>query len=772
MLFKKPRFYHVFAVSALLLCSLASNSQEQPDSLIKKNSSPRTVYAMPEADPSETKSGVKGPGATLEKKANKLYYNKAFQSAIPFYEKLRTMDSTDEQTLSRLAECYRLTNNLPGQLLVYGSLVRQSKAQAIEELYYGQALMQNGEMESARPYLEKYSADSRGKNLAASFAKQKVYARNSDAYVVKLAAFNSPYNDMCAVKFDSAVVFASTRPNNKWIVRNQNWTGGSYTNVFATEKDEKGLEKKPMLFLKSLRTKFNTGPVCFNKDQYMIYYTMNHALKNEKARDGNYKLMILEGELDLDGLMMVRQPSFINKEYNYAHPSLSADGKTLYFASDQDGGMGGMDIYRSEKDATGSWGPAINLGELVNTAGNEVFPFIAAKGNLFFSSNGHDGLGGLDIYEVRMRDNKPVKLYNMGVPVNSAFDDFGIFIEAGGKAGYISSNRQSGGQNDDIYELEILREIRRGKEVLIRTKDKLTGLPVANARLLVERDTVFTNDSGEYTTIIDEEAVIKVKTLKEDCFEIKDTISARASAEDQIVKELFLEDNPKLFLHGIITDAKTGEPLNGVNIRITEINDGNDVDRYTTTPNGDYFKFLFDGRIGDQLAYLIKLEKNGYLSRSLIFNHIVEKPGEIDMNKLVNLSLGKVELGMDLGKLIDLQPIYFDVGKSKIRPDAAAELDKIVEVMNLYPTMSIELGSHTDCRSSAASNMKLSAARAASSKDYIVKKGINKLRITAKGFGETRLLNDCACEGKVVNTCPDEVHAKNRRTEFLITRIQ
>ena len=233
-----------------------------------------------------------------------------------------------------------------------------------------------------------------------------------------------------------------------------------------------------------------------------------------------------------------------------------------------------------------------------------------------------------------------------------------------------------------------------------------------------------------------------------------------------------LENNPKVFLHAIIADAKTGQPLNGVSIRITDINTGKDVDRFTTTPNGDYIKFLFDGRIGDPLSYLIKLEKSGYLSRSLIFNHVIDKPGELDMNRLVNLKLGKVELGMDLGKLIDLQPIYFDVGKAKIRPDAAALLDKIVDVMTLYPTMFIELGSHTDCRSSAESNMKLSAARAASSRDYIAAKGVNKMRIVAKGYGETQLLNDCGCEANKQSNCPEELHAKNRRTEFVITRLQ
>lgn len=757
-------------MACAILFSPPTYSQEEQDSGTKKNKNPRTEYALPKANPQEENGN--NPMSHYSTKADKLYEDKSYQAAIPSYEKLLKLDSTNEQNLSRLAECYRLTSNLPGQLRVYGMLVRQTKATPIQVLYYGQALMQNGEADAAKIQFEKYDGDTRGKNLIASYSKQKSYTRNADAYAVKYAAFNSPYNDMCAVRYNSAIIFASTRPLANWIAQQHSWTGEAYTNIFSTEKDEKGLEKTPSLFLKDLDTRFNTGPVCFNTEKRLIYYTINNASRDDRARNGNFKLRILEAELDLKGLVRVRQPSFANKEYNYAHPSLSADGNTLYFASDQDGGMGGMDIYKSEKDANGNWGPALNMGELINTAGTEVFPFIAPQGNLFFSSNGHDGLGGLDIYEVSMRNNKPMRLYNMGEPVNSQYDDFGIFLEADGKSGYISSSRETDGKTDDIFELQILREVRRGKELLIRTKDKKTGTPLPNTRILFDRDTIFTNEAGEYTTIIDEEAVVKLKTLKEDCFEIKDTVSAKTATEDQIVKDLLLENNPKVFLHAIITDAKTGQPLNGVSIRITDINTGKDVDRFTTTPNGDYIKFLFDGRIGGQLSYLIKLEKNGYLSRSLIFNHVIDKPGELDMNRIVNLKLGKVELGMDLGKLIDLQPIYFDVGKAKIRPDAAALLDKIVDVMTLYPSMFIELGSHTDCRSSAESNMKLSAARAASSRDYIVAKGVNKLRIVAKGYGETQLLNDCGCEATKQSNCPEEMHAKNRRTEFVITRLQ
>jgi outer membrane protein OmpA-like peptidoglycan-associated protein len=303
-------------------------------------------------------------------------------------------------------------------------------------------------------------------------------------------------------------------------------------------------------------------------------------------------------------------------------------------------------------------------------------------------------------------------------------------------------------------------------------KDKENSMPQDSAKLVINGDTVLTNLKGEYALALDDDKEYRIQTLKKEFFNREDTIISSAVTEDTFTKEIVIEKDPKLFLRALITDAKTNELLEGVNIKLTDIAASSEVDTYTTTSSGDYFKMLYGKRLGDKLTYLIRLEKAGYLERTVIFSHTIDKAGEINMNQSLNMSLGKVEVGMDLAKMIDIKPIYFDLGKSDIRKDAAEELDKIVQVMMEYPNMFIELGSHTDCRSNAASNMKLSTARAKASAEYIVKKGINKMRITGKGYGESKLLNNCACEGKVKSTCPEEEHTKNRRTEFLITRIK
>ncbi|MDI1355425.1 MAG: OmpA family protein [bacterium] len=789
-LFFVPCIGQVQETSTTSAASTTQNEMQQPDSAAKNNGGTRSIMAPASANkPSravntttyaiaEHTNGIENESTseleknTVWKKGMVLYNTKAYSEAIPYFEKVRLTDSTNALLLTKLGDCYRLTNNTQGKLSCYGAMIRNGNAQPIQELYYGQALVENDEAEAARPYFEKYGADSRGKDLASSFGKTKSYTRNADAYSVVLASFNSLQNDMCAIKFNNSIVFASSRPTSKWIGKNQGWTNGAYMNVWATEKDEKGLEKKPVIFLKDLNTKYNDGPICFNKDLYMIYYTTNSARKAEHARDGSFKLRILEGEFDQGGLISVKLPSFNNKEYNFAHPSLSPNGYTIYFSSDKDGGLGGMDIYMSKKDSSGVWGPAINLGSVVNTAGNEVFPFISPTGLLYFSSNGHDGMGGLDIYESKLKEGKPARIYNMGQPINSRFDDFGFYLSADSTSGFISSNRKAGGMDDDIYNLQIIREVRRGKDVLITTIDKESGLALANTKLLINKDTVFANEKGEYLTMVEEGDVLRIKSLKEDYFNVTDSVASDTSLTDAFTKQLVLEKNPKLFLRALITDAKTNELLEGVTVKVIDMVNGSQVDLFTTTEGGDYFRFLFNNRIGDKLTYLVKLDKPGYLQRSVIFSHTITKPGEVNMNESVNLSLGKIEVGMDLAKMVDLKPIYFDLAKSTIRKDAAEELDKIVEVMNEYPEMYVELGSHTDCRSSAASNLKLSTARAQASVDYIVKRGINKARIVGKGYGEGKLLNNCACEGSMQSTCTEEEHSVNRRTEFLITKLK
>lgn len=708
------------------------------------------------------------------KAANKLYSAKLYTQAIPKYESALKKDSTNADVLNNLGECYRLTNNNRGQLICYGKLVKTGKAEEVHKLYYGQALMQAGKYDDAKKYMEEFKGDKRGEELAKGITNLQKFAKNADAYALKEFQYNTPQNDFSAFTFlNDKIVYTSNQTRSSWISRKHGWTGNNYCHMYMTEKNEFGEYDTPAMFIAEYVPKFNDGPFCASKDGHNIFFTRNSTNKKDKSSDGSQKLKIMQATILNDNLQSMMVLKFNNNEYNCAHPAISADGKTLYFSSDMGGGQGGMDIYYCKLDAGGAWGTPINMGDKVNTKGNEIFPSITEDNVLYFASNGHEGLGGLDIYESKIRDDKAGKVYNMGKPVNSEFDDFAYNLNSEGKKGFLSSNRKSGGMNDDIYHVDVLRKVARGKTVNFIVKDKNSQeiLPLTTIKL--NTDSFTTNEKGEFQTVLEEDVNYALVVKKEKYFDIQDSISTKSSTEEEeFTKTVELEKDPNLILLAGIYDAKTGAGIEDVKIKIKDLAVSNDFVLLKTEKNGEYKQPIKGKKIGDKLLYLVTIEKEGYVTKTLNFTYDITKEGEIQMNELLALTIGKVEVGMDLAKMIDIKPIYFDLGKSKIRPDAAIELSKVVAIMKEYPAMIIELGAHTDCRGAAAANLKLSGARAVAAAAYIVKSGIDKTRITGKGYGESKLLNTCGCEGKVKSTCTEFEHSQNRRTEFIIVKLK
>ncbi|MBK6775609.1 MAG: OmpA family protein [Flavobacteriales bacterium] len=217
-----------------------------------------------------------------------------------------------------------------------------------------------------------------------------------------------------------------------------------------------------------------------------------------------------------------------------------------------------------------------------------------------------------------------------------------------------------------------------------------------------------------------------------------------------------------------VSDAKTSAPLQGADVRITdERGIGGTMMQGATEASGEIFTNLKSMSVGDSLVLRVVLSKPGYFPKTGVVVKRIDKTGKVVLNDHMDCSLEAIDIGKDIGKAIDIKPIYFDLGKHAIRKDAAAELDKIVQVMTDNPTMVIELGSHTDARGSDKSNLALSDKRAKSSAAYIVSKGIAKDRIAGKGYGESKLLNSCGNGTK----CSDTEHQMNRRTEFIIVKM-
>jgi outer membrane protein OmpA-like peptidoglycan-associated protein len=522
---------------------------------------------------------------------------------------------------------------------------------------------------------------------------------------------------------------------------------------------------------KTVSSLYHDGPASLSADEKTVYLTKSNIvvkkIKGVLVNVVNLKLYILTKEADGKLSKPVSFP-YNSDDYSLGHATVTKDGKRMYFVSDMPGGLGQTDLYLSE-NVNGQWQKPENLGQAINTEGREMFPYVHEDGTLFFSTDGRAGLGGLDLYFTVPAMDAYFEPQSLGYPINSNYDDFGFALNDDLKTGYFSSNRSGGKGKDDIYFF-------RAKEPLMgvtlsgivfdeSNKEKVNNAWVYlldNNKLVIDSTKV--NDQAEYSFVINDPSKEYFVGAKE-----------RVKYYDRLIPvgKLQTGDNkkdvglfPKYKLIDQIVDAKTNTPVEGV--KTTFIDKAtNQPKTYTTDATGTFTDIIRGKKPGDKLQFSIKYEKEGYIT--------VEKNYDIllDINTVIDLkeTMQKLEIGADIAKVIQINPIYFDLAKWNIRKDAAAELDKIVKVMQENPTMTIELGSHTDCRSTKAYNLSLSSKRAKSSAEYIVSKGIAKNRIVGKGYGESKLINGCECEGKVVSTCSEDEHQANRRTEFLITKF-
>ncbi|HRS54504.1 MAG TPA: hypothetical protein P5250_07330, partial [Bacteroidales bacterium] len=255
------------------------------------------------------------------------------------------------------------------------------------------------------------------------------------------------------------IIFVSSRLSTKLINHSDGWTGYYYNNLFVTEKKSNGKYKRVKLFSRKIQSYLNNGPVSFSSDMKKVYFTRNAMFNNkaQRSEDGKAKLQICQADYYNKKKTFDNVVEFAYNDYNYnfAYPVISSDGKYLYFASDCPGGYGGMDIWMCEWEGD-RWGYPVNLGEKVNSAGNEIFPYIYGSDKLYFSSDGRGGLGGLDIFvtNINSLNGQPINnADNVGANINSLYDDFGIVFRADGKSGFVSSNRSS--NDDNIYEFVI-----------------------------------------------------------------------------------------------------------------------------------------------------------------------------------------------------------------------------------------------------------------------------------------------------------------------------
>ncbi|MBC7411230.1 MAG: PD40 domain-containing protein [Bacteroidia bacterium] len=704
------------------------------------------------------------------KKGTKYYNNYSYSKAI---KKLEPLTEKSTEVNRKLADSYMRLGNVEKAESYYATVANAPDATPADAYNYFYVLRSVGKYTESETWIKKFhsniATDSRGieyTNNIGSFTKLKT---DEGRFKIKNLEMNSAQQEFGATYYNKQIVYASTQRVVQSQVRTWNGNDKNFLNMYVADRATDNELLKSVEFSKSINKKYHEGPASFSTDgKFMVFTRDNYE---NKSSDGVKKLQLFSSELKEDKWTKPEAFTFNNKEYSTGHPSLTADGKTMYFASDMPGGKGGADLYKTTRGTDGVWTAPENLGTKINTEGNEIFPSIHKDGLLFFASNGHVGLGGLDVFVAQLKDGKAIKLQNVGTPINGTKDDFAFILDDDQKGGYFSSNRTDGKGDDDIYSYSLFKPFKFGKQIKGVAKDK-TGTLLANTKVNLYDgkgkvvETIVTSADGAYLFNVDDDDVYKLDGVKDKYFEGKNT--ADTKDKDVIEADVILEKDPGNALCLLVTEGKTGAPVEGVKVKVTDLKTGEIFIQYVTTTTGIELKALIGKKLNDQLTYKIELVKEGYFPKVVTFNHTIIKPGVVNVHELMSGSLSMDKEVKDLRDLVVINDIRFDVNKFNIRPDAAIELDKVVEVMNKYAGMEVELGAHTDCRAPIKYNETLSDKRAKASAAYIKAKISNPLRIYGKGYGESVLLNDCACEGKVKFTCTEEEHQKNRRTEFKI----
>ncbi|WP_430404874.1 OmpA family protein [Fluviicola sp.] len=692
---------------------------------------------------------------------------------------LEKVKDKDAGVLRKLALGYDMIGNYANAEACYATICKRADRIPNDHLEYARSLMKSQKYIKAEAQLKIYSQlnpkDSEMGRFELLNESLKKYTAQSVTIKVQNAPFNTEQEDFGPVIYNGKLLFTSSRRKSEAV--NRTWLGNrlSFLDLYVADinPSDNSVTNIQPIPSKKVNKKYHEGPVAFSPDGKQAYITRNNY--GEKAIDGTRHFSLYVSNLVGETWSEPEPVVFNSNDYSVGHATFSPDGKILFFASDMPGGKGGVDIYRSRWQ-DGNWSVPENMAS-INTSSDEMFPFFHESGVFFFCSEGYPGYGGLDVFIGQYKDDDFKQLRNVGAPFNSSGDDFSVWMNKDGLTGMISSNRAGGKGNDDIYTFTMEKPFAFARNIHILAKDekgnKLPGVLVKVKDASGKELATLTTDANAETIYESSEiGVFNFDGTKKDYFESKGRAVLTDDTPESINAELVLEKDPGFMLLVKVLDKKSSTVLDSVKVTLINNMTGKEEGVFYTDKDGMIKRPIYDKKLNDRVSYNIRMEKTGYLPRGTTYNKELTAPGVYDVSKDLNLAIEKMEVGTDLAKAIDLKPIYFDLAKYDIRPDAAVELDKIVAIMNEFPTMVVELGSHTDCRGTALKNLELSQKRADASANYIKAKIKDPYRIAGKGYGETKILNGCTCEGpKKQPKYTEAQHAVNRRTEFLVVKI-
>ncbi|WP_299522606.1 OmpA family protein [Winogradskyella sp.] len=597
--------------------------------------------------------------------------------------------------------------------LVNGRFVETDKAYDNEfNFKFYQVLSALGDYEKGLDYLKLYK-----ENNSKSFNKEETINTIEDFrlmdsdYKIKLADFNSLASDFGAVRFNDRVYFTSDREDNANALfeKKFKWTQRRFLDLYSIKVSEKNESQGAALKLsETINSKFHEGNFCFSKDGKTLYISRSNVTKGKKEFDDSknnnihlYQSNFIDGEWSEPEKL-----SFNKKEFSYQHPALSPDGKRLYFSSNQEGGIGNFDLYYVDINADGNFSEPINLGPTVNTENREHFPFINSEGHLFFSSNGHLGLGMLDIFVSEFVNNEFTRPINLGAPINSQYDDFNLNYY-NNTQGFFASNRKRA--DDNIYSFNQTGEIFIREYInkfVIRDKETEQYVPNVSVTLADKRGNKI------YENVLDSIARFNKNLLAGNY--VLNATSENYKEGALRLKVLEEQDQEHILLLNKIPPPPPPDP---VEIIIAE----KKIDEDLKEEDPKRFEMLTD----------------------IEGPPIVEKDGKL---------------------FFELEPIYFDFDMWNIREDSKLVLDELAKKLERYPDIYIKISAHTDSRGTARYNQILSEKRAESTRNYLALVGyVNARRIKFQGFGERFPIVECPD-----NDCTEEEFQLNRRSEFEI----
>ena len=686
-------------------------------------------------------------------RAKKFFDKTYYSEAIILYEKLAE-EKPSQEVIKNLADSYYYTNDLIKAQRYYRLLIKNYNSNLDRNYYfrYAQTLKASNSYDDANIALKEYYSKSANSNDSVYFEKAVKELENVSAigkrFDIKNLALNTPNSEFGAVKYKGNLVFAGVKLKPGLFDKKFKWDNETYLNLVSVPLNEINAPVSNVTyFADELKTGMHEANAIFTKDGKTMYFTRNNSKNGSKKKNDQKisNLQIFKAEL-VDGKWTNIKPlPFNSPNYSVEHPSLSADEKVLYFASDMPGTFGSFDIY-SVNVNKGAFDAPKNLGPIINTDKREQFPFASNDNKLYFSSEGHLGYGSLDVFVSEINGNEYLKPLNVGLPLNSNLDDFSFNIDSDTKEGYFASNREDGKGNDDIYQFKEIKDL-----IVEDCKQFIAGtITDVDTNLVLENATVMLQDPSKKT--------LNTATTSADG-KFSFTVACESSYTIVAFKEKYTNESKSLM------SGKTRNTTNDGSLALKSL-DAIKLEEQKIAENKrkEEIQLADDNKKKEALAIIALNEATKKAKADEIAAAEVKKKEKV--NQILKEEKDVVKDNKDR-LVIKTDPIYFDYNMWYIRKESKVVLGRVVDLMKKYPEMVIEIGSHTDSRGNAKFNEDLSQKRANSTREFIIQSGIKANRIKAKGYGESVPIIKC----KTDDACSEEQHELNRRSEFVIKNL-